>query len=166
MKKPLRLIRPAAVGEAEIAVSIWAEAANWQKENGHPHWHSSDFPLEMAQERSRAGELVFGFDDNIPCACMLIQTVDPIFWPEKLAGSALYLHRLAVRRTYAHHGWGGALIEWAAKQAANLGVPLRLDCAPRARLMNLYSFNGFLPVDEGPVERGGFTVVRYERPCS
>ncbi len=161
MTGPLRYVRSADAEEAQIAVSIWSEAAAWQKENGHPYWLPEDLRLEMAEVRINAGELILGFEDGAARACMLVQTSDTIFWPEKAAGSALYLHRLAVKRSHAGQGWGKELITWAAIHAA--GLPLRLDCAPRPRLMNFYSSNGFVPVDAGPVERGGFSVIRYER---
>lgn len=163
MTNPLRHIRYAGVEEAAIAVEIWREAAAWAKASGHPYWRDDTLRLEIAEAHRRAGELVLGFGDNAACACMLLQTSDPMFWLEKQDDPALYVHRLAVKRASAGKGWGSALLAWAAGRAADIGVPLRLDCAPRPRLMNLYTTNGFVAVDAGPVERGGFTVMRYER---
>ncbi len=161
MSTSRRHIRLAGLDEARLAVDVWREAAAWAKASGHSYWLPHDIKLEMAEARSRAGELVVGFERDELCACMLVQNADPIYWPERPAGSALYLHRLAVKRAFVGQGWGVALIAWAAGHAA--GLPLRLDCAPRPRLMNLYSSNGFVPVDDAPVERGGFSVVRFER---
>ena len=166
MTAPVRQIRLADASEAQVTVSIWREAAAWQKENGLPHWQTESLRLEIAELKIRSGELFLGFENNVACACTLIQSSDLIFWPEKPAGSAHYLHRFAVRRSHARRGWGAALIEWAAERAAKNKLPLRLDCFPHPKLMNFYHAQGFLPVDDGPVQRGGFSVMRYERPQS
>jgi len=157
------MIRLARLDEASAAISIWKEAANWLIERRQPLWPAELFTLTMAEAHVRRGELVLAFDKYEPCAAMLVQTSDPVCWPEMAAGSALYLHKLAVRRSHAGRNWPDKLIAWARAQAMPLGVPLRLDCAVRPELEGVYARCGFARVDPGPVMRDGFEILRLER---
>ena len=157
-------IRLASVEEAPIAMAIWREVSEWLADREMPVWSPDEFDLGTTRQQAAAKELVIGFENSGPAACMLIQTGDPIYWPEKAEGTALYLHKIAVRRAFAGRGWGNRLIAWAVERATKRGLPLRLDCLPRPVLMNFYRNCGFRPVDDGPVTLGGFTVVRHERP--
>jgi len=157
------LIRKASPDEAGHAVAIWREVATWLRDSGRGLWDPSQFLLREAETLAEGGELVLGFGGSWPAACMTLQPLDPVFWPEA-EGAALYLHKLAVRRPCAGHGWGVAMIEWAAEEARRQGVAtLRLDCAPRPELVRLYLQNGFRCIDPHPVRLGGFEVVRFQR---
>lgn len=157
-------IRFARLDESSAAVSIWKEAANWLIERHQPLWPPELFTLTMAESHVMRGELVLAFKDDEPCAAMLVQTSDAVCWSERTPGSALYIHKLAVRRRHAGHKWPEKLLAWAAVLAAPLGVPLRLDCASRPGLEAVYTRCGFRRVDPGPVVRDGFEVLRLERP--
>lgn len=45
------------------------------------------------------------FSDGIPAATALLVTCDPVFWPEKEPGSAVYIHRLPWRKAFPVKGW-------------------------------------------------------------
>lgn len=110
------------------------------------------------------GEIVVGTVDGQPVACMQLVSADPMFWPEASAGSALYVHKLAVARGHAGTGWPDALLNWAVQQAAPASIPaVRLDCAPRPKLAAVYERCGFSRVDAEPVDCGGFGAWRFER---
>ena len=157
----VRLARP---DEAAAAVAIWREVALWLIERGQPLWSVEQFDDASTAAFARAGQLALGFDCERPVAVMTIQDEDRLFWPEAAAGSALYLHKLAVRRSCAGQGWSRRLIEWAAAAARERAAPfLRLDCDPRPELIRLYERRGFARIDDEPVARGGFASVRFER---
>ena len=96
---------------------------------------------------------------------MIALPEDPHFWPDRPAGEALYLHKLAVRRAYAGRGVPAALIDHAAGLARAQGRRLlRLDCDPP--LARFYQGLGFRAVDEVDVrhpEAGPMRVARMER---
>ena len=159
-----REIRFAGGADAAAAVVIWREASNWLATIGQPLWSAADFDVASALAAVADGELVLGVTDGRPAACMLLSRSDPLFWPEAVAGAAVYVHKLAVTRRQAGAGWPTAMFDWAARQAAEIGADvIRLDCAPRADLVRIYRQCGFMPVDPGPVSRGGYTVLRFER---
>ncbi len=157
-------VRLARRDEAAAAVAIWREAALWLIGLGQPLWTLDQFDEAFGAELAGAGQLALGFDRDQPVAAMTIQDEDRLFWPEDARGSALYLHKLAVRRDFAGQGWSWRLIDWAGLCAGERALPLlRLDSAPRPGLIRLYEGCGFARVDAGPVLRGGFETVRFER---
>jgi len=93
---------------------------------------------------------------------MKFQLDDPVFWPDVSPQEAAYIHRLAVRRTYAGAGLSTALLRWAAKRARALGLRyLRLDCVgSRPRLRAVYERFGFEHYSDRQV--GPYFVSRYE----
>jgi GNAT superfamily N-acetyltransferase len=101
---------------------------------------------------------------------MYLHNEDPIFWPNAIAGEALYIHRLAVARRFAGRRFSHAMLDWAAREAMSAGRDfLRLDCEPRPKLLSLYRDAGFLAVDARPIQVGVHFVVRHQkrsRPAS
>ena len=157
----VRLARP---DEAAAAVTIWREVALWLIELGQPLWSVEQFDDAATAAFARTGQLVLGFDRDRAVAVMTIQDEDRLFWPEAAPRAALYMHKLAVRRSSAGQRWSRRLIEWAAAAAGERSAQfLRLDCDPRPELTRLYEGCGFARVDAEPVVRGGFSTVRFER---
>ncbi|UXN74757.1 GNAT family N-acetyltransferase [Devosia sp. A8/3-2] len=96
-------------------------------------------------------------------ACMYLQGNDEIFWPDYPAGEALYIHKLAVARPFAGLGLSAMMLDWAAQQAVHAGRQyLRLDCAPRAKLLTNYHDAGFSRVG-GDIVVEGYSAARLQR---
>jgi GNAT superfamily N-acetyltransferase len=143
------------------------EAAQWLIAKGEPLWGEPETSGEELARVARAGELVTGRVGGALCACMYLHNEDPIFWPNVGAGEALYIHRLAVARRFAGHGYSHALLDWAAREARSTGRDfLRLDCEPRPKLLSLYRDAGFLAVDATPIQVGIHFVVRHQKPLT
>jgi len=145
-------------------VRLLKETARWLIDRGIGHWSVDEIRTEDFRAAAEAGELVIGFEDGEAAAVMLLQSVDVAYWPTEAQGSALYIHKLAVRRASAGRRWSARLIEWAAAQARARGIPrLRLDSLPGSVLQKLYEADGFTVVDPRPVRVGTVTVIRMER---
>lgn len=76
------------------------------------------------------------WDDSTAAGTITIDTEDPVdpskkpVWPAyRLGESALYVHRVIVRRSHAGQGLGARLLDWASAVATRLiGSPLlRID---------------------------------------
>jgi GNAT superfamily N-acetyltransferase len=149
---------------AAEAVGILREAAQWLIDRGLGHWSVDEFNRADFMAAAQAGELVMGFEGRLAAAVMLLQGLDPLYWPAEPPGAALYIHKLAVRRASAGRRWGHRMIEWAATQARMRGIPhLRLDTLPKSMLQSLYEQEGFVSVDRYPIRVGSAVLIRMER---
>jgi ribosomal protein S18 acetylase RimI-like enzyme len=154
-----------AVGEEFVpsALLILREASQWLARRGLSGWsdlelQNTDFPRHCA-----AGALILGFEGESPVACMLLQREDPIYWPKAVPGSALYLHKLAVRRAQAGRGWGARMVTWAKTETQRLRIEhLRLDTWADSRLSEFYSRHGFHLVDRLIKPEDGMVMCRME----
>ncbi|MFG2078311.1 GNAT family N-acetyltransferase [Nonomuraea maritima] len=155
------LLHPLALRRAEPAdlpgvLKLLADASEWLNAQGVRQWPRGGFGPEriepLIEERT-----LFLLDDELryldpdgwapPVATMALDGhADPEFWtPDDDPGSALYVHKLAVARTWTGSGLGDALLDWAAASAYAAGLPwVRLDCAKtNRRLQNYYRTRGF-----------------------
>jgi len=154
-------------GPADTAAvaEVLQEAARWITT-----WRSQLWDPELLGEAFVApcvarGEVLVARADEAVVGVVILQPEDPHFWPDRPPREALYLHKLAVRRTHAGRGVPGLLMEHAAAlaRAQDRGL-LRLDCDPP--LAGYYEGLGFQRVDEVDVrhpEAGDMRVARMER---
>jgi GNAT superfamily N-acetyltransferase len=156
-------IRRASPDDAAAAVHILRSVAAWLVERGCPLWEPDSFGLAGFKEAALRRELVLGYEGSEAVACMLLQRSDPVFWPGASLGEALYLHKVAVLRHATGRGWSTRLIEWARAEALEIGARfLRLDTAPRSKLLTLYEKHGFRIIDGRPRYFGDVKAMRLE----
>ena len=157
-------VRRVSVAGARDAVAILREAAAWAAARGVDVWTAQELRDEDFERAAEARELVIGYADATAAATMLLQTADPIYWPEAAPDSAIYLHKIAVRRAFAGRRWLSRLIEFAAADAKEKGIALlRLDTLSRPELQSLYERHGFSVLPEAPLLMRGRLMIRMER---
>jgi GNAT superfamily N-acetyltransferase len=140
------------------------EAADWLIAAGMPLWGPEETSYEELVNVTKAGELVMGRVDGDTAACMYLHNEDRLFWPQVPLGEAFYVHRLAVARKFAKHGFARAMLAWAEAETRKKGrLYLRLDCEPREKLLALYRDAGFTRIDPGTILVGRHFVVRHEK---
>jgi GNAT superfamily N-acetyltransferase len=158
-------IRRASADEAASAVHILRDVAIALAKEGDPLWDPASFDADDFRNAALRGELVLGYDGSEPVACMRLQPSDPVFWPDDAPGEALYLHKLAVRSRARGCGWSGRLIHWSLARAVESTARfLRLDSAPRSKLITLYQRYGFVLIDPSPRWFGKILAMRLEMP--
>lgn len=146
------------------ALGILREAAAWTISRGVDVWTDAELREQDFLTAAGLGELAMGFSGDCPAATMLLQSADPIYWPEAAPNTALYLHKIAVVRELAGRGWLTRLIDFAAKDVGDRGIRwLRLDTLCRSPLQALYARHGFVAVDEAPLAIHGRLMIRMER---
>ncbi|HEX5206576.1 MAG TPA: GNAT family N-acetyltransferase [Steroidobacteraceae bacterium] len=156
----IRAVGPEYVTDALVMLR---EAAQWLATLGEPVWSEYDLRKTDLPSHSAAGCLIFGFAGAEPAACMLLQRTDPIYWPRAVEGSALYLHKLAVRRAYAGRGWGPRMITWAKAEARRRQIPrLRLDTFADSWLAQYYVTHGFRVMSRTVHSENGRQMCRME----
>ena len=118
-----------------------------------------------AERHIRAGEahLVVRRADAV--AAFLLQDEDAAFWDDRPLGEAIYLHRIAVSPAAQGGQATQVLTDWAAEETLRRGRDrLRLDCAPRPKLVEVYARLGFTAVDRRV--KSGMDIIRFERQLS
>jgi len=157
-------IRRVGAEHASDAVSILKEAAAWALNRGILVWRTDELREQDFREAALLGELVMGFHDGQAVATMLLQSSDPIYWPEIAPNTSLFLHKIAVRRAHAGRGWLGRLVEFADQNARQRDIRwLRLDTLHGPPLRHLYEQHGFSVIDEPPIMHLGRQMIRMHR---
>jgi GNAT superfamily N-acetyltransferase len=160
---PLRILR-ASPAELDSALEILTEAARWEVDRGLESPWPIPFPAERVRPSLDRGDLYVAVDpDGRSLATVTLQWEDTPFWGNR-PPDAGYIHRLAVRREFAGHGVGYAILGWAEGEVRRRGRAwLRLDTlTARARLHRYYQEFGFRSV--GTVRVGGLDCTLFEKP--
>jgi GNAT superfamily N-acetyltransferase len=156
-------IRQAIADDAPAVAAILVEAAQWVEEHdGTTMWVEGELTGDRVASEVEAGLFFVAECDGDIAGAVRFQLEDQLFWPDLDTGDSAFVHRLAVRRSYAGQGVSMALLQWAADSARALGKRyLRLDCdADRPRLRNVYEGFGFRLHSFRQV--GAYYVARYE----
>jgi ribosomal protein S18 acetylase RimI-like enzyme len=138
------VVRLAAPDDIEPVLDLLAEAGQWVRAvTGISQWPKR-FPREFMIELVDRGVLYVAHAGRVMAATVCLQWADPTFWPGA-DDDAVYVHRLAVKRSYAGRGIGERLLDWAAEQAVEAGRAfVRVDCIKEnAGLRRYYESLGF-----------------------
>jgi GNAT superfamily N-acetyltransferase len=151
--------------EAQAVAEVIQEAARWLMTWRAQLWDPELVGLAFVTPIISRGQMLTARTAAEIAGVMILEPEDPHFWPDRPAGEALYLHKLAVRRAYSGQGLPALLMDYAARLAEGQGRRfLRLDCDPP--LAGFYQRLGFAGVDEIDVrhpEAGPMRVARMER---
>lgn len=159
MNLQIRQARPADTASISAVLN---EAAAWLEECNMQLWREAELSTDRVASDVE-NQLFFLAEVNGEIAgVVMFQLEDQIFWPDSAFGEAAYIHRLAIRRTYAGRGLSEQILRWAAQRTQVLGRRyLRLDCfADRLRLRAIYERFGFRYCDDRLV--GPYHVARYQ----
>jgi GNAT superfamily N-acetyltransferase len=161
--EPDPALRVARSDSPEISAAIIEEVAAWGTAAGFPNWIPGSFTGPDSRGVSHllgdiaAGGLYLVWRGDAAVATVSLLENDPVFWPE--AGhEALYLHRLAVRRTAA--GAGRAAVRWCIDEARRRGRTfVRLDCLEdNPGIRRYYESFGFVAVDAKVINGTGYAL--------
>lgn len=149
----------ASLRDADLVTGILEEAARWLAGRGIDQWPVSGFAPRVVDGFAR-GDCYLAWDEGRAVGTLSLEGSDETFWGAQ-PPDALYLHRLAVRRS--HPGLGRWLVEWAEEAARAAGKTfLRLDCMAANRgLRGFYEAAGFEHC--GDVEYTRWLASLYEK---
>jgi GNAT superfamily N-acetyltransferase len=154
-------VRRAGEEDVDRVVRILEESARWQRSRGIEQWPAR-FAHELVARQLRVHEGYLAWDGAEAVGTFSLQPSDSGMWGER-PPDALYLHRLAVRRS--HRGLGRELLAWAERAAAAAGRRyLRLDCmAANRSLRAYYERAGYAHLGDVRIGGGGWTASLYEK---
>jgi len=148
-----RTIRPAAVSEVRDVAELLTEAATYVRDvHELPSW-PVPFPEREVRRAIESEETHVVEQHGQIVATFNLVWDDPKFWGAQ-APDAGYVHKVAVRRAFAHQGIGAYILTWVADRIRREGRHfVRLDCLAANRyLLNYYAGQGFRRVRD--VRRG------------
>jgi len=165
MTRPTFDLGFASPEDAPAVAGVLQEAARWITTWRSQLWDPALVGETFVRPIIARGQMLTARTPEGIAGVMILLPEDPHFWPDRRAGEAIYLHKLAVRRAHAGTGVPAALIDHAAGLAQAQGRDLlRLDCDPP--LAPFYEGLGFRAVDKIDVrhpEAGPMRVARMER---
>jgi predicted N-acetyltransferase YhbS len=157
-------IGPLHTPQVAEAVELLKEAAAWADAVGSPIWTAEEIGEAVLLDGLQRVELFGLISDDRLLGCMLLQEADPIHWPESGPGEALYIHKLATRRSLRGRGLGERLVRFACELASSQAVPaVRLDTKPATGLETYYGRLGFIADPTGPATYNGRWLIRMEK---
>ncbi|MGY3341060.1 DNA-binding GntR family transcriptional regulator/GNAT superfamily N-acetyltransferase [Streptomyces filamentosus] len=162
------VIRLAGEEDLHTVVDLWGHAASWLQERGIDQWQYPPREERIAAN-IEAGECWIVEADGAPVATITVdEHADPDFWsPSETKESALYVHRMVVRRDVAGLSIGSALLDWAGEEAVRQGKQLlRLDAwRTNDALQQYYRDRGFEHVRTAEVD-GRHSGALFQRPAT
>jgi GNAT superfamily N-acetyltransferase len=155
-------VRLATAADISIVSAVLNEAASWLERRGIPLWRGDELGVALVAADVADGLFWIAEVDGKAAGVMRFQLSDPDFWPDVPEGESAFLHRLAVRRSFAGGSISTALLQFAVEYARASGLKyVRLDCeASRPALKNIYERFGFRYRNDKQV--GPYLVSRYE----
>jgi GNAT superfamily N-acetyltransferase len=115
-------LRRGRVDDLGSAIRLIEEAAEWLRRKGTDQW-ARPWPNRVGRDSRilsslSQGKTWIGWDDGIPAATITADPDEDPYWPDNFRReSAIYVHRLVVRRPYGGVGLGAALLDWAGWNA-------------------------------------------------
>ncbi len=163
------IIEQAKIGDVAIIAGILREAAEWLESKNIPLWQSGWITPEKIAPDVESGMYWLAKIEGETVGCVRFQNSDEEYWNDVPHADSAFIHRLAIRRTFANRGVSTGLIEWAKGKARRAGKTyLRLDCADRPKLRRVYENQGFAfhsikHKEPYPVARFEFDLKSFER---
>lgn len=128
------------------AMAVMREVAEWYRDHGFRVWPAEWLtPEELFTEEARPENFYVGtVDDKIACA-FILQWSDREYWPRAPKYEAGYLHKLCVRREFAHQGMTVRVVEALKAECRRQGAKyLRLDTGyEETAVRDIYLVAGF-----------------------
>ncbi len=132
------------------AISVMKEVAEWGRNKGFRVWLDEWLtPEELLTEEVRPQNFYIGkVNGKIACA-FILQNSDVTYWGNKPSNEAVYLHKLCVKREFAHKEMTKSIVEAIRNECRNNGVKyIRLDTGLDEKVVRkIYLRAGFKIVD-------------------
>lgn len=142
------------------AMAVMREVAAWGRERGLRVWPDQWLtPEELLTDEAGPENFYVGAADGEAACAFILQWSDREWWPQAGPFEAGYLHKLCVRRQFAHRGMTARVVQAVKTECARRGVRrLRLDTgAEETAVRDIYLAAGFEIA--GTVEKDGRPVM-------
>lgn len=150
--------------QVEEAIAVMKEVARWGREKGFRVWLDEWLtPEELLTDEVKPENFCIGeIDGKIACA-FILQRRDSAYWNDSSVVQAVYLHKLCVKREYAHRNMTKLVVEAIKDGCRKNGIKyIRLDTGLDEKVVRkIYLNAGFKIVDIIDYDNGR-SVALYE----
>ena len=150
MNKLSIIIHKAKIDDIPVIEEILFDVTDYYERTGDPQWRKEDVKWSGLSK-------IFNIEDfyilticNENVGCMAVLDYDPVFWPNIQKGTSLFIHKLAVKRSFKGNGYGKLMIDFGKELAVTEGInEVRVDFHKRkTKLHSFYRDEGFVFVRE------------------
>lgn len=150
--------------QLEEAISVMKEVAQWGREKGFRVWLDEWLtPEELITDDARSEDFCVGTVDGKTACAFILQKNDSEYWKDSSDVQAVYLHKLCVKREYAHRNMTKLVVEAIQDECRKNGAKyIRLDTGLDEMVVRkIYLNAGFKIVDIIDYDNGR-SVALYE----
>ncbi len=148
----------------EEAIDVMKEVAQWGRSQGFRVWLDEWLTQEeLITEEATPENFCIGKVDGKTVCAFILQTSDVEYWKDSSDVQAVYLHKLCVKREYAHRNMTKAVVEAIKEECRKNGIKyIRLDTGLDEKIVRkIYLNAGFKIVDIIDYDTGR-SVALYE----
>jgi GNAT superfamily N-acetyltransferase len=145
------MVKQANEQDISIIEEILMDAVHWMKKSGlQNQWNELNVMWPNLSKSYRISNFYIAYQNGLPAACMALTDYDPAYWPNLPKGESFFLHKLAVKRSFAGKGLSKELIDYAVNLANYYHInTIRLNCNQhRSKLRAIYENEGFHCAEE------------------
>ena len=107
----------------EEAISVMKEVAQWGREQGFRVWLDEWLtPKELINEDAKPEDFCVGKVDGKTACAFILQKNDSEYWKDSTSAQAVYIHKLCVKREYAHRNMTRSVVEAIKEECRNNGI--------------------------------------------
>jgi len=150
--------------QVEKAIFVMREVAKWGREQGFRVWLDEWLtPEELVTDEAKPENFCVGEVDGKIASAFILQKSDSAYWKDSSDVQAVYLHKLCVKREYAHRNMTKWVVEAIKEECCKNGTKYtRLDTGLDEKVVRkIYLNAGFKIVDIIDYDNGR-SVALYE----
>ncbi len=150
--------------QLEEAIAVMKEVAQWGREQGFRVWLDEWLtPDELLTDEAKPENFCIGKVDGKTACAFILQDGDSEYWKDSFDVQAVYLHKLCVKREYAHRNMARLVVDAIKEECLKKDIKyIRLDTGLDERVVRkIYLNAGFKIVDIIDYDNGR-SIALYE----
>lgn len=152
------------MGEVELAICVMREVSAWGRQRGLKLWHDEWLTKEelITEEVQVENFYTTYFEDECACA-FILQWSDKEYWPDAKINEAAYVHKICVRRKYAHMDMTKRIVDCVKEECQKRGVRyIRLDTNLNEKVVRQIYLNAGFKIVKIIDYDNGQSIALYE----
>lgn len=150
-------------------LAILREVGQWLVDTSQTMWNIDTLTADNLIDEHTRGNCYVLYVDDVPAATVILQWEDPLFWPDVPANTSGFIHKLAIRRSFAKQNLFSTIMDFCRDECLRRGIHLlQLETdATRPKLMQFYERHGFTPTYQRDIQEFGqsFRCQFYVLEC-